>query len=86
MLFVIAFDVPISQGNTTYPFVITEFKEKRTETIKIKLSADQREKLYNNSLKEVYEGYLYNTVAQLFKLIIGVNIIIPGDFQSFSLS
>ena len=56
MLFVIAFDVPISQGNTTYPFVIAEFKEKRTETIKIKLSADQREKLYNNSLKEVYEG------------------------------
>jgi len=50
MNFVIAFDVPISQGNTTYSFVIIEFKKDRYEQVKIKLSTEQREKLYKNSL------------------------------------
>jgi len=40
MSFVVAFDKPISQGNTNYPFVVMEFKKEHKEIVKIKLTAE----------------------------------------------
>lgn len=59
-----------------------EFKKSVEAEIEIKLKEEERKKLYENQLKEYYDGPLYRTVGNLFKTIIGVNIIVPGDFEN----
>jgi len=36
----------------------------------------------HKDLQPQYEGNYYEIVAKLFKMIIGVNIIIPGEFKT----
>lgn len=81
MYFVIGLDKPLRQGNTTYPYLVMQFKKEQKETIKLKLTPEQIAEQYEDKIKETYDGHLYDTVAKLFKAIIKVNIIIPGDFQ-----
>ena len=81
MILVIAFTKPIRSGQTTYPFLVVDFKRHKTEEIKVQLPPEEREKLYQNKLKEVYDGELWNTVVAVFKILIGVNIVIPGGFK-----
>lgn len=55
-----------------------EYKKSECKEIKVKLPDEERIKLYGDKLKEKYTGKLYNTIAHLFKHVIGVNVIVPG--------
>jgi structure-specific recognition protein 1 len=84
MLFVLSLDKPVRQGNTSYQYLVMQIKKDVRETIKMKIPPEQLEQQLNEKLKEEYEGNLHDIVAKVFKSIIKINIIIPGDFESFT--
>lgn len=84
MVFVLALKSPLRQGNTSYPYIVMQFKKDFEQEIKIRLKPEQM-KEYSDSLKEEYSGALYDIVTKIFKLIVGVNIIIPGNFKRFNI-
>ena len=43
---------------------------------------EEKLKEINEDLKQSYEGPYYEVVAKLFKKIIGINIIVPGNFKT----
>ena len=84
MAFVIALDKSIRQGNTIYPYLVMNFKKDMEESVKIKLKPEEIKEYYGEAITEDVSGPLYDIVAKLFKIIIGVNIIVPGNFKSFN--
>lgn len=78
---VVGFDKPLRQGNTSYPYIIFQFKRTKETKIELKMPKEQLEITYPE-LAESYEGFYYEIVAKLFKLIIGINVIIPGEFKT----
>lgn len=62
--------------------MVQQFKKKDHEDIKISLPEEERIKLYNDKLKAEYNGPLYNTIASLFKYVIGVNVIVPSGIYT----
>jgi structure-specific recognition protein 1 len=81
MNLVLGFDKPLRQGNTSYPYIIFQFKRNREMKVDLKLPKEQLAQIHGD-LVESYEGNYYEIVAKLFKLIIGINIIIPGEFKT----
>ena len=81
MIFILALKSPIRQGNTNYPYIVMQFKKDAEEVIKIKLKPEQIKEYYGENLKEEYSGPTFDLVSKLFKIIVGVNIIIPGNFK-----
>jgi hypothetical protein len=82
MLFVLGLDKPLRQGKTSYRYLVMQIRKETDEEIQIKLPSDKITQLYGDKLKQKYEGDLYDIVAKVFKTIIKINIIIPGDFQT----
>ena len=81
MNLVLGFDKPLRQGSTMYPYIIFQFKRNFVQQIELCLRKPDLE-VINPDLQETYEGNYYEIVAKLFKLIIGINIIIPGEFKT----
>ena len=52
------------------------------EKIKINLSAEQIKEKYGDRLQPEMEGLMFDIISRLFKEIIKINILIPGDFRS----
>ena len=80
--FVFGLDTPIRQGNTHYPFIVFQFPKDQEDTIKLNLPPDQIRQHYGEDLSESLEGKLFDIVSRLFKALVKVNIIIPGQFKS----
>jgi structure-specific recognition protein 1 len=78
---VLGFSKPLRQGNTKYPYIIFQFKIKKNIQVELNLPAETLSGIHKN-LKPAYSGPAYEIVAKLFKMIIGVNIIIPGSFKT----
>jgi structure-specific recognition protein 1 len=81
MNLVLAFDKPLRQGNTSYPYIIFQFKKNKEAKVDLRLPKNELEQIHPD-LQESYEGSYYEIVAKLFKLVIGINIIIPGEFKT----
>jgi structure-specific recognition protein 1 len=83
MSFILGFDKPLRQGNTQYRFLIFQFKSEENKTIEMAAPAEKAKlESIHKDLQEQYEGNYYEIVAKIFKMIVGVNIIIPGDFKT----
>lgn len=80
--FVLGLDKPVRQGNTSYQYLVMQIKKDMTDSVKVKLTPEQISAQFDDKLKEEYEGEVYDIVAKVFKAIVKVNIVIPGDFQS----
>lgn len=83
MEFVIGFDKPLRQGTTSYPYILMNFKKSELIEVALKLGEEKLKEIHPN-LKPFYTGKFYETVAKLFKMIVGINIIIPGKFATSS--
>ncbi len=81
--FVLALDKPLRQGKTSYLYLIMQIRKDTEEEVEIKLPTDRITELYGDKLKPKYEVDLHDILAKLFKAIIKINIIIPGDFQRY---
>lgn len=78
---VLGFNKPLRQGNTKYPYIIFQFKISKEINIELSLSEEKLQAIHKN-LKPTYSGPAHEIVAKLFKMIMGVNIIIPGNFKT----
>ena len=78
---VLGFNKPLRQGNTKYPYIIFQFKISKEINIELSLPEDRLQAIHKN-LKPTYSGPSHEIVAKLFKMIMGVNIIIPGNFKT----
>ena len=76
---VLGFDQPLRQGTTSYHYIIFNFKALEEYEVELKLTEEQL-KTINPDLQKTYSGKYYEVVAKLFKMIININIIIPGKF------
>ncbi len=56
-----------------------QFKKEVEETIKVKASPEEIKENNWENLHDEYTGPLYEIVATLFKTIVKVNIIVPGN-------
>jgi structure-specific recognition protein 1 len=83
-LFVVGLNNPVRQGNTSYPFLVFQFKYKNQKTITLNLPEDENERnnILKSSIDSVLSGDLFDIVAKLFKSIVGIPVIIPGNFRS----
>ena len=84
MMFVLGLDKPVRQGNTSYHYLVMQVKKDVKESVKLRLPPEQLEQQLNEKLKEEYEGNVHDVVAKVFKSIIKINIIIPGDFERYN--
>jgi structure-specific recognition protein 1 len=78
---VLGFSTPLRQGNTKYPYIIFQFKMAQNLEVELSPPEETLLKIHKN-LKPTYSGPAYEIIAKLFKMIIGVNIIIPGNFKT----
>ncbi len=83
-LFVVGLNNPVRQGNTTYPYLVFQFKNKNEKTITLNLPEDEEERnaIVKSKIDKELTGELFDIVAKLFKSIVGIPIIIPGNFRS----
>lgn len=82
MAFVLHLKSPLRLGQTIHHFIALQFEREKEEKIKINLSADQIKASYGDRLQPEMEGPLFDILSKLFKEIIKINILIPGDFRS----
>ena len=76
----IGLDKPVLQGSTSYFFLLIEIPTRWKEIVKIECSEEDRKEIGDGQLKDCYSSAMYITVSRLFKILAGINIIIPGSF------
>lgn len=83
VLFVLALDPPLRQGQTRYPFVVFQFD--RDEVINLTLENVDEETLrtrYEGKLSSYYESVpTFEVISGLFRSLTGQKIIVPGAFR-----
>jgi len=78
---VLGFERPLSQGTTSYPYIILNFKKE--EEIEITLDMEDEARMaISPGLEASYSGQFFEVVAKLFKQIMSINIIVPGKFKT----
>lgn len=84
VLFVLALDPPLRQGQTRYPFVVFQFD--RDEVISLTLENVDEETLrtrYEGKLSSHYDSVpTFEVISGLFRSLAGQKIIVPGAFRS----
>jgi len=82
--FVVALNEPLKQGNTFYPFLVFQFKLKSEKTVELNLPEDEEERksILKSDIDPNLKGELFDVVAKLFKSLIGIPVVIPGNFRS----
>ena len=76
---------PLTQGNTSYPFVIFQIKSENEITVELQIPEDDEEiqnKLEN--LDNPLEGKTIDVIAKLFNVIVNKNLIIPSNNFTFN--
>lgn len=82
VLFVMALDPPIRQGQTRYPFLVFQFN--KDDHIDVDLQNVDEETLktkYEGKLQLHYEAPTFEVVSTLFRLLAAQKIIVPGSFR-----
>ena len=82
MAYVLHLKVPLRQGQTLHHFLALQFGRDEEYKVAINLSPEKITEQYGDRLKPEMEGPLYDVLSKLFKELIKINILIPGDFKS----
>lgn len=77
-LLILQLDPPLRQGQTRYPFLVTQFA--RDDTLEVELNIDDNvfEAKYKDKLKKRYDEATHEAIGHLFKGLTGRKIIVPG--------
>ena len=76
---------PLSQGNTSYPFVIFQIKAENELKVNLQIPEDDEDcQKMVEELPNPLEGRTVDVIAQLFKTIVHKNLIIPSESFSFN--
>lgn len=83
VLFVLALDPPIRQGQTRYPFLVFQFnRDEETEVILQNIDEETIREKYEGKLQMHYQSATFEVVSNLFRVLAGQKIIVPGSFRS----
>ena len=76
---------PLTQGNTTYPFVIFQIKPENKLKIDLQIPEDDEEiKKKLENLENPLEGKAIDVITKLFNNIVNKNLYIPSQNYTFS--
>ena len=80
---ILGLEKPIRLRNKFHYFVYMEIASNLHKKVTLQCSEEERLAIHANLKAEYGESSpLINTIARLFRYVIGVNIIIPGDFKT----
>lgn len=83
VLFVLALDPPVRQGQTRYPFLVFQFnKDDEVEANLQNIDEETLKGKYEGKLQMHYNAPTFEVVSTLFRLLAGQKIIVPGSFKS----
>ncbi|XP_031557344.1 FACT complex subunit SSRP1-like isoform X2 [Actinia tenebrosa] len=82
MFFVISMDPPIKQGQTRYPFLITQFEKHDEFDVKLNMSEEEIKEKYEDKITQEMSGPVYEIISRLMKAVVGKKITVPGSFKS----
>jgi structure-specific recognition protein 1 len=82
--FVVSLTNPLRQGNTSYPFLVFQFRKQTEKSVELNLPEDEEERnqILKSNIDTSLKGELLDIVAKLFKAVVGVPVVIPGSFRS----
>ena len=81
MVFVIALDKPIRQGQQRYQYLVLQ-ATKDPDEVTVNMDEEALQKEYNGELQPVKRGALANLIAMAFKVIYKKKVFIPGKFAN----
>ena len=67
-------------GGTSHQYLIMEFKTDDEAVVTVQRSEEERAEIFDGKLKQEYDAPKYVTLARILKLMVGINIVIPGGF------
>lgn len=59
-----------------------QFEKEKEQKVTINLSKEEIKEKYEDKLQPEIEGPIYDVLSKLFKVLVKVNILIPGEFKS----
>ena len=81
MVFVIALDKPIRQGQQRYQYLVLQ-ATKDPDEVTVNMGEEALQKEYGGELQPVMRGALSNLIAKTFKVISRKKVFIPGKFAN----
>ncbi|VVT57867.1 uncharacterized protein SAPINGB_P005910 [Magnusiomyces paraingens] len=81
-MLILQLDPPLRQGQTRYPFLVTQFDRNDTLTVEPNIEDAEYEAKYKDKIKKRYDEATDEAVAHLFHGLTGRKMIVPGP--SFS--
>ena len=83
MLIVCGLDPPLRQGQTTYPFLVMQFRRDDEVELELNMEEEMINTKYANKLQKSYEAPLYSIVAKIFNGLAGKKVAQASkDFES----
>lgn len=82
VLFVIALEPPIRQGQTRYPFLVLQFPREEEMDAELNLDEDTIQTKYEGKLKKRYEEPTFRIVTNLFRVLSQQKVNVPTGFTS----
>ncbi|KAH8082021.1 SSrecog-domain-containing protein [Cristinia sonorae] len=80
VLFILALNTPIRQGQTRYQYLVMQFSREEEITAELNLSEDEIAKY--DRLQKSYEAPTFEVVSGVFRALSGKKIVGAGSFQS----
>ena len=82
--FVVGLANALRQGNTSYPFLVFQFKNDLKRTVEVNIPEDEKERkaILKTDIASELSGVLFDIMAKLFQALVGVRVTMPGSFRS----
>lgn len=82
VLFVIALEPPIRQGQTRYPYLVLQFPREEEMDAELNLDEETIQTKYEGKLKKRYEEPTFRIVTNLFRVLSQQKVNVPTGFTS----
>lgn len=82
VLFVIALEPPIRQGQTRYPYLVLQFPREEEMDGELNLDEETIQTKYEGKLKKRYEEPTFRIVTNLFRVLSGQKVHVPTEFTN----
>lgn len=82
--FVVGLDPPIRQGQTRYPYLVLQFPREEEMDAELNMDEETIQEKYEGKLKKRYEEPTFKIVTNVFKVLSGQKLTVPGSFASSS--
>ncbi|KAL2315010.1 FACT complex subunit pob3 [Schizosaccharomyces pombe] len=82
VVFVIGLEPPLRQGQTRYPFLVTQFVRDEDMEVDLNIEETVLKEKYADKLKASYDQPAFEVVSQIFRGLTGRKVTTPAEFLS----